>query len=307
MVRKPWFIGLMAALCPFVSVAMVATIELLAQAPKVGPIVGGAGGGGTGAGVNNPSGFTTAASTTITVDVTALALTTTTFPQAILGCKTTTGPIAETHTVTGATPITAVVFTYASTAGVSCTVNANSGPGATGAAGAVGATGATGPTGATGATGATGTGTTGAAGATGATGPASTAGASACIAVGSNDAAAVIADSNLGPQYFQYQIDSAQTLVQITVAADGGTPNVIVGRNRNGTRVNLTSSALATAASGGIACSKTTAVVGVNPSITCSATLQNTALAAGDWIELVSGTAGGVAKGMGICFTATAP
>lgn len=140
-----------------------------AQAPKVGPIVGGAGGGGTGAGVNNPSGFTTAASTTVTVDVTALALTTTTFPQAILGCKTVTGPIAETHTVTGATPITAVVFTYASTAGVSCTVNANSGPGATGAAGAVGATGATGPTGATGATGATGTGTTGA---TGPTGPA---------------------------------------------------------------------------------------------------------------------------------------
>jgi hypothetical protein len=84
------------------------------------------------------------------------------------------------------------------------------------------------------------------------------------------------------------------------VAADGGTPNVIVGNNAAGTVTNIVSAALATAASGGIACSKTTAVAGIDGVTTCSATLQNTSLAAGSYLELVSGTAGGTAKFMTI-------
>lgn len=272
-------------------------------------IEGGGSGGSGGGGQDNPSNFVSGASTTQDVDVTVLGLTTATFKKTVFGCKTTTGPIAETHTVTGSAPITGITFTYSSTAGVSCAVN--SGTGATGAAGtngsagATGATGATGPTGATGSAGVTGaTGATGSTGPTGATGPTGPAAQSAaCIIVGSNDASAVIADANLGPQYFQYQVSLAQTLAEITVAADGGTPNVIVGRNRNGTRVNLLSSALATAASGGFACSKASATTGLNGVTTCSATLQNTSLLAGDWIELVSGTAGGAAKVMSVCLT----
>jgi hypothetical protein len=127
----------------------------------------------------------------------------------------------------------------------------------------------------------------------------------ACIPIGANNAAAVIVNADLGPQSRQYMINSPQTLVEITVSADAGTPSIILGRNRAGTIVNLTSAALATAASGGLACSKGTAVVGVDGATTCSATLQNTALLAGDWITLVSGTGGGVANQMTACLTTT--
>jgi len=82
------------------------------------------------------------------------------------------------------------------------------------------------------------------------------------------------------------------------VNADGGTPNIIVGRNRAGSIVNIVSAALATASSGGIACSNTGGTTGINGATTCSSTLQNTGLNAGDYLELVSGTAGGVAKFM---------
>lgn len=163
--------------------ALFAASLAFAQAPMTGPIVGGAG-GGAGSGINNPSNLVSGAGTTQTVDVTLLGLTTTTFPQAILKCKTVTAEIPETHTLTGATPITAVVFTYSSTAGVSCTVNANSGPGATGAAGPAGPTGATGSTGGTGTTG-----SAGAAGAAGATGPTGGTGATGTTTNGGIDCA----------------------------------------------------------------------------------------------------------------------
>lgn len=105
-----------------------------------------------------------------------------------------------------------------------------------------------------------------------------------------------ITNGQLGPQSRVCFIPYAATVVEIDVNADAGTPNVILGKNHAGAITNLTSSALATAGSGGIACSKTTGVAGIDGVTTCSATLQNTALAAGDYIELVSGTAGGTAK-----------
>lgn len=127
----------------------------------------------------------------------------------------------------------------------------------------------------------------------------------ACIVVGSDDAAAVLTNTNLGPQTRLYFINSAQTLQEITVSADGGTPNVILASNRAGTVVNLTSAALATASSGGIACSNTGGTTGIDGATVCSSTLQNTSLNAGDWIQLTSGTAGGTAKKMQACFTTT--
>lgn len=105
-----------------------------------------------------------------------------------------------------------------------------------------------------------------------------------------------ITNSQLGPQSRMCFIPAAATIVEMDVNADAGTPNVIVGRNHAGTITNIVSGALATAASGGIACSAVGATTSINTVTTCAATLQNTALAAGDYLELVSGTAGGTAK-----------
>lgn len=119
------------------------------------------------------------------------------------------------------------------------------------------------------------------------------------IAVGDASGSA-LANAQLGPQKRLCYIPVAATVVEMDVAADGGTPNVIAGVNHAGTTSNIVSAALATAASGGIACSRLTAVTCIDGATTGSATLQNTSIVAGDYIELVSGTAGGTAKLMTI-------
>lgn len=126
-----------------------------------------------------------------------------------------------------------------------------------------------------------------------------------CTMVIGADNGSALADADIGPQGRQCFIPAASTVVEVTVAADGGTPNVIPRRNVAGTGANLVSSALATAAAGALACSKTTAVTGIDGATTCSATLQNTALAAGSWLEIISGTAGGTAKRMSVAVTYT--
>jgi hypothetical protein len=120
------------------------------------------------------------------------------------------------------------------------------------------------------------------------------------ISIGDTSSSSVISNGQLGPQKRVCYIPAAATLLEMNVAADGGTPNVIVGRDTAGTIVNVVSSALATAASGGIACSNTGGTTGLDGATTCSSTLQNTALAQGAYLELVSGTAGGTAKFMTI-------
>lgn len=105
-----------------------------------------------------------------------------------------------------------------------------------------------------------------------------------------------ITNAQLGPQSRICFIPAASTIIEVDVNADGGTPNIILGRNRAGSISNILSTALATAASGGIACSNTGGTTGLNGATTCSGTLQNTSLSAGDYLEAVSGTAGGTAK-----------
>ena len=124
------------------------------------------------------------------------------------------------------------------------------------------------------------------------------------IVVGADNGSA-LANADLGPQGRQCFVPFAATVVEVEVAADAGTPNVIMAKNHAGTISNLVSSALATASSGGIACSNTGGTTGLDGTTTCSGTLQNTSLAAGDYIELVSGTAGGTAKRMSIFITYT--
>lgn len=119
--------------------------------------------------------------------------------------------------------------------------------------------------------------------------------ASCDIVIGDTSGSA-LSNAQLGPQVGMCYVPYGATVLEVDVRADGGTPNVIVARSRAGSPTNLLSSALATASSGGIACAKTTNTVGLDGVTTCSATLQNTAILTGDYLELVSGTAGGTAK-----------
>lgn len=115
------------------------------------------------------------------------------------------------------------------------------------------------------------------------------------IAVGDTSGSSAIANPQLGPQKRICFIPAAATIVELDVSADAGTPNVIVAVNHAGVDSNIVSSALATAASGGIACSNAGGTTGIDGATTCSATLQNTSVAAGDYLELVSGS-GSTAK-----------
>lgn len=129
------------------------------------------------------------------------------------------------------------------------------------------------------------------------------------MVIGAENGSAIV-DGDLGPQGQQCKVAYAATVVEIDVNADAGTPNVIVRKKHcatfttgvctSWTSTDLLSSALAAAASNFDACSNTGGTTGLDGGTTCSATLQNTSLAIGDWIELKSGTAGGVAKRMSI-------
>jgi hypothetical protein len=116
------------------------------------------------------------------------------------------------------------------------------------------------------------------------------------LPVGDQSSTIAIQSVQLGPQQHLCYVPIASTVLEIDVAADTGTSNIIVGRNHAGAVSNLTSSALATGSSGAVACSRAAAGLCVDGVTTASATLQNTAIAAGDYIELVSGTADGTAK-----------
>jgi hypothetical protein len=117
-----------------------------------------------------------------------------------------------------------------------------------------------------------------------------------CEFVIGDTSASALTNAQLGPQSRLCFVEAPATILEMDVAADAGTPNIIVGRNHAGTIVNIVSSALATASAGGIACSRASAVTCLDSITTASATLQNTSLSAGDYLEAVSGTAGGAAK-----------
>lgn len=121
-----------------------------------------------------------------------------------------------------------------------------------------------------------------------------------CAIIVGADNGSALANADLGPQGRQCMIPADSTVIEVNVAADGGTPSVIPRRNRGGSTANLVSGALSTAAAGGIACSNTGGTTGIDATTTCTNTLQNTSLSAGDYIELISGTAGGTAKRMSI-------
>jgi hypothetical protein len=80
---------------------------------------------------------------------------------------------------------------------------------------------------------------------------------------------------------------------------------VIVHRRTGTTNTALLSSALPTAASGAVACSKTAGGTSLDGATTCSSTLTNASIPGGHTIGLTSGTAGGTAKRMTVAVTMT--
>jgi hypothetical protein len=125
------------------------------------------------------------------------------------------------------------------------------------------------------------------------------------ILIGADNASAALGNTDIAPQGRQCFVPYAATVVEIEVAGDAGTPNVVVAKNHAGSLTDLLSGALATASAGAIACSNTGGSTGLDGATTCSSTLQNTSLAAGDYIETHSATAGGTAKRMSIFVTYT--
>jgi hypothetical protein len=121
-----------------------------------------------------------------------------------------------------------------------------------------------------------------------------------CTMVVGADNGSLLANADLGPQLNECFVPAAGVVVEIEVSADAGTPSVIVQRNHLGTATALLSSVLATSASGAVACSNTGGTTGIDGSTTCSSTLQNTSVAAGDWFGLTSGVAGVLAHRMTI-------
>lgn len=118
-----------------------------------------------------------------------------------------------------------------------------------------------------------------------------------CDIVIGDTSGSALTDAQLGPQKRLCFIPAAAHLVELDVAADGGTPQIIVGVNHAGSVTNITTAALATAAAGGIACANVAGSgTGIDGATTCAVALATTTAAAGDYIEAVSGTAGGTAK-----------
>jgi hypothetical protein len=124
-----------------------------------------------------------------------------------------------------------------------------------------------------------------------------------CVDFGADNASSDLVDADIGPQGRIFRVPVGGTVGEVAISADAGTPSVMVQVNHAGTAADLTSAALATAASGGIACAKTSAVAGEDAVTTCSATLQNTSLAAGDWIQTKTGSgfASTGAKRLSVC------
>jgi len=116
------------------------------------------------------------------------------------------------------------------------------------------------------------------------------------LAFGTNTGPALL-NADISPQVSnRCYVPALSTIVEIMVSANDGTPSISVAKNHLGSDTNLTSSALATAATGGRACSNTGGTTALDGSTTCSSTLTTTTVAAGDYLEPNGGTAGGLAS-----------
>jgi len=132
-----------------------------------------------------------------------------------------------------------------------------------------------------------------------------------CFNFGADNASADLADADIGPQGRVFMVPVAATVTEITVAANAGTPNVIVQKNHAGAATDLVSGTLATGAAGIVACAATGAACldGSAKSGTVTLVTAGSAnvLAAGDWIQTKTGSgfASTGAKRLSVCVTYT--
>ena len=122
------------------------------------------------------------------------------------------------------------------------------------------------------------------------------------IVIGADNGSA-LADADIGPQGSQCFVAEAGTIVEVDVKANAGTPTGLPRKEHGASNTSLLSAALSTAASGAIACSNTGGTTGIDGTTTCTNTLNSTSLAAGDFIGVASGVAGGTATRLTIHIT----
>jgi hypothetical protein len=126
-----------------------------------------------------------------------------------------------------------------------------------------------------------------------------------CMIVIGADNGSTLGAADIAPQGRQCFVPSAAHVVEIAVAADAGTPAVVMAKNHGGVLTDLSGS-LATAASGGLACANAAGSgTGIDGTTSCSVALTATALAAGDWLETHSSATASTAKRMSISITYT--
>jgi hypothetical protein len=124
------------------------------------------------------------------------------------------------------------------------------------------------------------------------------------IVIGADNGSQLIA-ADIAPQGRQCFVPAAAHVVEITVAADAGTPAVVVAKNHAGALTDLSAS-LATGMSGGLACANSAGSgTGIDGITACGVQLTTTALAAGDWLETHSSASASTAKRMSISITYT--
>lgn len=124
-----------------------------------------------------------------------------------------------------------------------------------------------------------------------------------CTIIIGADNGTALATADIAPQGRQCFIPAAATVVEITVAADAGTPAVVVAKNHAGSLTDLSAS-LATAAVGALACANAAGSgTGIDGVTTCSVQITATALAAGDWLETHTSASASTAKRMSIAIT----
>jgi hypothetical protein len=126
-----------------------------------------------------------------------------------------------------------------------------------------------------------------------------------CSAAGCDDSTTALTNAEVGPQGRIYMAGNACTVVEVTVAADAGTPAVILAKNHAGTITNLLSGALATGSAGIVACAATGSAcldgTAKSGTVTIVTAASANARAAGDWIETVStGAAGSTAHRLSV-------
>lgn len=129
-----------------------------------------------------------------------------------------------------------------------------------------------------------------------------------CSIVIGADNGSTLATADIAPQGRQCYVPYAAHVVEIMVAADAGTPAVVVAKNHGGTLTDLSAS-LATGSAGALDCANPAGSgTGLDGTTTCTVALTGSApvaLAAGDWIETHTSASASTAKRMSISVTYT--